>query len=175
MTYGLLFNNSPLAWAPPLLSTLARTVVFKRVPLTGINLLKTERPNPGYHNRHLPIMTPTRAAVSWVARKQSVSLPTTTMPRTAETASFKVIFYSLLFTAGTDWNAQFNHTMIRVKDPKVSLAFYQDVMRSLVNSNTFICLNWMFFFTDSWDGFPLWYPPIIDLTVSNRSDLPLIN
>ncbi|KAF8907843.1 Glyoxalase/Bleomycin resistance protein/Dihydroxybiphenyl dioxygenase [Gymnopilus junonius] len=33
------------------------------------------------------------------------------MPRTAETASFK-----------------FNHTMIRVKDPKVSLAFYQDVL-----------------------------------------------
>jgi len=33
------------------------------------------------------------------------------MPRTAETASFK-----------------FNHTMIRVKDPKVSLAFYQDIL-----------------------------------------------
>ncbi|KAF4620882.1 hypothetical protein D9613_000062 [Agrocybe pediades] len=33
------------------------------------------------------------------------------MPRTAETASFK-----------------FNHTMLRVKDPKVSLAFYQDVL-----------------------------------------------
>ncbi|KAF5376257.1 hypothetical protein D9615_008529 [Tricholomella constricta] len=33
------------------------------------------------------------------------------MPRTAETASFK-----------------FNHTMIRVKDPQVSLAFYQDVL-----------------------------------------------
>ncbi|EIW83566.1 glyoxalase I [Coniophora puteana RWD-64-598 SS2] len=33
------------------------------------------------------------------------------MPRTAETASFK-----------------FNHTMIRVKDPKKSLAFYQDVI-----------------------------------------------
>ncbi|EAU90920.2 glyoxalase I [Coprinopsis cinerea okayama7 len=33
------------------------------------------------------------------------------MPRSAETASFK-----------------FNHTMLRVKDPKVSLAFYQDVI-----------------------------------------------
>ncbi|KAM6501515.1 Glyoxalase/Bleomycin resistance protein/Dihydroxybiphenyl dioxygenase [Amanita muscaria] len=33
------------------------------------------------------------------------------MPRSAETASFK-----------------FNHTMIRVKDPKQSLAFYQDVL-----------------------------------------------
>jgi len=33
------------------------------------------------------------------------------MPRTTETASFK-----------------FNHTMIRVKDPKVSLAFYQDIL-----------------------------------------------
>ena len=29
---------------------------------------------------------------------------------------------------------QFNHTMIRVKDPKVSLAFYQDVIRILVMS-----------------------------------------
>ncbi|KAF8149433.1 Glyoxalase/Bleomycin resistance protein/Dihydroxybiphenyl dioxygenase [Crassisporium funariophilum] len=33
------------------------------------------------------------------------------MPRTAETSSFS-----------------FNHTMIRVKDPKVSLAFYQDII-----------------------------------------------
>ncbi|KAF9050456.1 Glyoxalase/Bleomycin resistance protein/Dihydroxybiphenyl dioxygenase [Panaeolus papilionaceus] len=33
------------------------------------------------------------------------------MPRTAETASFK-----------------FNHTMLRVKDPKVSLDFYQNVL-----------------------------------------------
>ncbi|PPQ92977.1 hypothetical protein CVT25_000178 [Psilocybe cyanescens] len=33
------------------------------------------------------------------------------MPRTTETASYK-----------------FNHTMIRIKDPKVSLAFYQDIL-----------------------------------------------
>jgi lactoylglutathione lyase len=34
------------------------------------------------------------------------------MPRTAETAGFK-----------------FNHTMIRVRDPKKSIAFYTDVRR----------------------------------------------
>ncbi|PFH47265.1 hypothetical protein AMATHDRAFT_50431 [Amanita thiersii Skay4041] len=43
------------------------------------------------------------------------------MPRTAETANFKLQQFQL--TAG-----QFNHTMIRIKDPKKSLNFYMNIL-----------------------------------------------
>lgn len=60
--------------------------------------------------------------------------PQTNMPRTTETASFKVRFTLWYRTFSHCWPlirhisiGQFNHTMIRVKDPQASLKFYQDV------------------------------------------------
>ena len=49
----------------------------------------------------------------------------------SETAGFKV--QSLLATTGGNLRLtypQFNHTMLRVKDPKVSLKFYTEVRTS---------------------------------------------
>jgi hypothetical protein len=68
------------------------------------------------------------ASVSWDPLSSPNIYTATTMPRASETDSFKAsriswcsVFYHL--SVGN----QFNHTMLRVKDPKVSLAFYQDV------------------------------------------------
>ena len=50
--------------------------------------------------------------------------------------------------------------MIRVKDPKVSLAFYQDVIPRLsvmIGSSVELVL----IFTDPWNGSPLWYSLIL--------------
>ncbi|CAE6434679.1 unnamed protein product [Rhizoctonia solani] len=58
------------------------------------------------------------------------------MPRTAETASFK-----------------FNHTMIRVKDPQVSLKFYEDVLgMELISKSEFSDFTLYFLGYDHSDG-----------------------
>ncbi|OBZ70676.1 Lactoylglutathione lyase [Grifola frondosa] len=64
------------------------------------------------------------------------SFPPATMPRTAETASFK-----------------FNHTMLRVKDPKESLKFYTEVLgMDLVDKKAFDSFTLYFLAFDHGDS-----------------------
>ena len=90
----------------------------------------------------------------------------TTMPRTTETASFKVISPPFCETHRywLEWPVQSYHDPCQGSQGVSVLLPRCNTI--LVYSLTDRLLNWTFSFTDPWNGFPLWYSLIINLTLS---------